>query len=97
MSKKHEDSPHDTDTALITKPDPELKADVPGGYGIIDPSRMPDDFKHKDGDPLGDGKAQYGASPIREARYQDDHDAKAGKRHHRGVQPGKKLIKESGT
>ncbi len=70
-------------------PDPLLKDDGGSGYGMEDGTRHPGDRSHKGGDPRTDGDAQYGASPLRSARYQDDHDAEAGIRHHRGVQPGR--------
>ncbi len=101
MSDKS-DKGHDADTSLITKPDPELQADIPDGYGMIGPARKPGIRPHEGGDPRGDGNAQYGAAPVRDARYQDDHDVRSGKRQHRGVQPGKAglsqtVITESGT
>ena len=35
------------------------------------------DRPHQGGDPLVNGDAQYGASPLRPARYEDIHDANA--------------------
>ena len=37
----------------------------------------PADRKHEGGDPLLDGDAQYGASPLRTARYDENHEAEA--------------------
>lgn len=70
-------------------PDPLLRDNGSSGYGVEDGTRHPGDRSHEGGDPRGDGDAQYGASPLRSARYEDDHDAEAGIRRHRGVQPGK--------
>ena len=41
----------------------------------VDPNFV--DRPHEGGDPLADGDAQYGASPLRPARYEDIHDANA--------------------
>ena len=70
-------------------PDPLLRGDGKGGYGVVDGSARDEGRPHDGGDPRGDGDAQYGASPIRTARYQEDHDVRDGKKHHRTVQPGK--------
>lgn len=63
--------------------------DHDGGFGTLDESVHPSDFPHKGGDPMLDGDAQYGASPLRSARYDEDHRVNA--KHARdgkiGVQP----------
>ncbi len=83
-------TPSDDNLAEPKGPDPLLKDDGKGAFGVADTSTRPGDRPHEGGDPRGDGDAQYGASPIREARYQEDHDVRDGKPHHRGVQPGKR-------
>jgi hypothetical protein len=46
--------------------------DHDGGFGTLE-STHPSDFPHKGGDPVLDGDAQYGASPLRSSRYDEDH------------------------
>lgn len=46
-----------------------------GGSGVLVPDEFPADRPHEGGDPMLDGDAQYGASPIRAARYEEDHEA----------------------
>ncbi len=48
-----------------------------GGYGVEGPDALPDSRAHEGGDPALDGDAQYGASPIRPARYDENHEANA--------------------
>lgn len=47
--------------------------DQSGGYMHPDPAARPGDNNHHGGDPMTDGNSQYGASPIRTARYDDVH------------------------
>jgi hypothetical protein len=47
------------------------------GYGMEPPASQPDNRPHEGGDPALDGDAQYGASPIRTARYDENHEANA--------------------
>jgi hypothetical protein len=47
------------------------------GYGMESPASQPDNRPHEGGDPLLDGDAQYGASPIRTARYDENHESNA--------------------
>jgi len=46
-----------------------------GGYGMLPPNALPDNRAHEGGDPGLDGDAQYGASPLRSARYDENHEA----------------------
>lgn len=48
-----------------------------GGYGMEPPHSHPGNRPHEGGDPALDGDAQYGASPLRSARYDENHDANA--------------------
>lgn len=79
-----------TDNLVDTQPDPLLKDNEDGGYGVVAPAALPADHRHEGGDPMLDGNAQYGASPLRSARYKEDHEVLIGERHHRGVQPGRR-------
>ncbi len=72
-----------------TLPDPLLEKNGKSGYGMVDGTQHPGDQEHEGGDPLGEGDAQYGASPIRRSRYGEDHDVQEGRRRHAKVQPGK--------
>lgn len=47
------------------------------GCGTQPPGDQPDHRVHEGGDPSMDGDAQYGASPIRSARYDENHEANA--------------------
>ena len=49
--------------------------DHAGGFGMVPPEFYPAERPHEGGDPLLDGDAQYGASPIRPARYAENHQA----------------------
>lgn len=71
------------------RPDPLLEQDGKSGYGRVDGTQHPGNRPHEGGDPRLDGDAQYGASPIREARYGEDHDVRSGVKRHPGVQPGR--------
>jgi hypothetical protein len=44
-----------------------------GGFGTLSEATHPADLNHAGGDPMLDGDAQYGASPLRTARYDEDH------------------------
>ncbi|WP_303831647.1 hypothetical protein [Asticcacaulis taihuensis] len=48
-----------------------------GGYGVTPPASTPDNRVHQGGEPALDGDAQYGASPLRTARYDENHEANA--------------------
>ena len=68
-SPDHEERAWQDDTKTI--PDD----DQVGGVGALAPDPFPADRPHEGGDPMFDGDAQYGASPIRAARYEEDHQA----------------------
>ncbi len=70
-------------------PDPSLEKNGKSGFGMVDGTQHPGDRQHEGGDPSSDGDAQYGASPLRDVRYREDHEVEAGERHHRGIQPGR--------
>jgi hypothetical protein len=48
-----------------------------GGYGVEGPENLLGSRAHEGGDPTLDGDTQYGASPIRAARYDENHEANA--------------------
>lgn len=78
------------DASVDTRPDPALQKNGKSGFGMVDGASHPGDRPHQGGDAAMDGDAQYGASPLRDARYKDDHDEEAGRKHHQGVQPGRR-------
>ncbi len=57
--------------------DPKAAAEARGGYGVLDrddrPGAYPRDIRDTTGDDMTWRDAQYGASPLRSARYDEDH------------------------